>query len=353
MPLKPLYQPKPKRLPRRNAVTVCIGAIAERNILIGISDRMLTASGGEIEFEPDQVKAWSFSNSILALVAGDVSIQTMVMSELDIEVKDRIRQNPKEWVSVREVTNLYCEKLRALRRKHAEEQILHPLGLDLIGFLGNQMGMQPEFVADIKNRLLEWEFPSLLETIFMGIDTDVAFNSTGGRQMAPQLYVTQYDRLTCLNNIGFAAIGIGKNHAESQFMFSGHWPQKAFDETLLLAYAAKKRAQAAPGVGKKTDILIIGPGLGVSMQVEQKHIDELDSIYLKSRKATEKATQKAQKETSEFVVKARQYYTEKQEKDKLGAEKLTPKALTEPSLHSIDLNGNENKKGKNRKVVKT
>jgi hypothetical protein len=41
----------------RKAVTVCIGAVADKNTLIGISDRMLTAGDGQIEFETGQVKA--------------------------------------------------------------------------------------------------------------------------------------------------------------------------------------------------------------------------------------------------------------------------------------------------------
>jgi hypothetical protein len=306
-------------------MTVCVGAIAEKSILIGLSDRMLTAADGEIEFETEQVKAWQFSTAIMALVSGDMSIQSQVLAALDIEVKARIAKDPDTWVSVSKVAQTYCEILRKLRRQYAEEQILFPLGLDLPTFLASQTGMQVDFVNDIKNRLLEYEFPNPLETLFMGIDTEAPLDAKGNKQTCAHLFVTSYDHLSSLTTIGFAAIGIGKSHAESQFMFSGHWPQKSFDETLLLAYAAKKRAEAAPGVGKQTDIIVIGPAMGLITQIEQQHINELEAIYQASRKTTQKAIERAKKKTSEFVVRARQYYTLKREQ--VAAQK--PKALTE------------------------
>jgi hypothetical protein len=80
--------------------------------------------------------------------------------------------------------------------------------------------------------------------------------------------------MSWLTTVGFAAIGIGKAHAESQFTFSGYWPIKPFHETLLLTHASKKRAEAAPGAGKATDVLVIGPGLGKLLKVEDRHVEE-------------------------------------------------------------------------------
>jgi hypothetical protein len=42
-------------------------------------------------------------------------------------------------------------------------------------------------------------------------------------------------------------------------MFSGHWPSKPFDGTLLLTYAAKKRAEVAPGVGDQQMLWCVSP----------------------------------------------------------------------------------------------
>jgi hypothetical protein len=263
-------------------VTVCLAALAEKSILIGVSDRMLTAGSGDVEFEPEQGKFWIFSPSIVALISGDATIQSEVLRQINVEVKNWILAAPESWVSVRAVAALYCQKLRELRRARAEEAILHPLGLDLHTFLNTQSSLQSELVHRVSERLIEYEFPTVLETIFMGIDNEGPLGQHGEKLNYAQLYVTYFDKLSWLTTVGFAAIGIGKAHAESQFTFSGHWPSKSFDETLLLAYAAKKRAEVAPGVGKNTDILVIGPRIGQTLKVEEKHLAELDRLSKES-----------------------------------------------------------------------
>jgi hypothetical protein len=160
----------------------------------------------------------------------------------------------------------------------------------------------------------EWEFPDVLEAIFIGIDDDGPVDHKGEKLSYSQMYVTYYDKLSCLNTVGFAAIGIGKAHADSQFTFSGHWPLKPFDETLLLAYAAKKRAEAAPGVGKSTDIIVIGPGKS-TVKAEDQHLMELDKIYQKSRRASTKGVEAAKKETKKFVERVKAEYQERTKKE--------------------------------------
>jgi hypothetical protein len=295
-------------------VTVCVAAVAEKSTLIGVSDRMLTAGNGDIEFEPEQGKFWVFSPAIVALSSGDATIQAELLKQTHKPVKDWIVAAPDQWVNVKDVASLYCQKFRELRRERAEAAILTPLGLDIPSFLANQATMERELVNRIADRLLDWEFPDVLEAIFMGIDNDGPVNEKGEKLNYIQLYATYYDKLSCFNTVGFAAIGIGKSHAESQITFTGHWPLKPFDETLLLAYAAKKRAEAAPGVGKNTDMLVIGPGIGSTLKVEDKHLKELDQIYQKSRAASIKAVGIAQKETKSFVERVRAEYTERAKK---------------------------------------
>jgi hypothetical protein len=304
-------------------VTVCLAAIAEKSMIIGISDRMLTAGGGEIEFEPEQGKYWVFSPSIIALISGDATIQGELMKQVHIEVKSWINADPKKWVRVKDVASLYCQKFRELRREWAEAEILHPLGLDIPSFPSSQTSMSSDVVAKIGDRLLSYEFPSTLEVIFMGMDQDGPLNDKSEQLNYTQLYVTYNDRLSWLTTVGFAAIGIGKSHAESQFTFTGHWPLKPFYETLLLAYAAKKRAEAAPGVGKSTDILAVGPNLGESRKVEDVHMKELDKIYQKSRGTSSKATEKAKIETKAFVERV------KAEAEKVKAETKAKESLPE------------------------
>jgi hypothetical protein len=308
---------------RRKDMTVCVAAIADRTMLIGVADRMLTA--GDVEFEPEQAKIWQFSPAIFALVSGDSAIQTEILKRVDTEVKNKIASDPKTWVNVKDVVDLYCRRYRDVRRESAEAEILAPLGLDFPSFFEKQSQMHSDFVTNIANRLSEYEFDSTMETLVIGKDFDGPVNmQTGEKLVYSHLYSTDKDKSACFTNVGFAAIGIGKFHAESQFMFSGHWSARSFDDTLLLSYAAKKRAEAAPGVGKATDIVLIGPLLGNSVKVKDEHIAELDKIYQKSRRANERAIKAAQNETKAFVARVRpQYSTE------AGTVRPTPERSTE------------------------
>ena len=182
-------------------MTVCIGAIAEGKRVIGVSDRMLTAADGQIEFETGQVKAWMFSNSIIALISGDTSIQAEVLRLVDKEVKAWIDADQKTWVNVKDVASMYGHKYRQVRRERAEAEILHPLGMDLQSFLANNGSMQPDLVTKIYQRLSEYEFSTAQETIFMGMDNDGPHGPGGIKYNYPQLYVTLYDRVSCLSSI--------------------------------------------------------------------------------------------------------------------------------------------------------
>lgn len=295
-------------------MTVCVAAMADKTILVGTADRMLTA--GEVEFEPDQAKMWQFSSAIVALVAGDATLQSEIMKRVDIEVKRWINNDPKTWVSVRDVANQYGKKYRELLREHAEADILNPLGLDLEKFLRRQGKMRPEIVADLVEKLTTYQFVSLLEAIFIGMDNDGPVGSKGEKLTYAQLYATERDKVLCLNTVGFAAIGSGKSHAESQFMFSGHSPRKPFNETVLLSYAAKKRAEVAPGVGKVTDMVVVGPGLGPIVKVEESHLEKLDRIYKRSRNGASRATERAKLETLKFITEVRKEYEERAESER-------------------------------------
>jgi len=217
-------------------VTVCIAAICQGPfgpVVLAASDRMVTVE--DIEFEPPMPKVWQLSHTIGMLIAGQSGPQA--------ELFDRIsHQQPK---TVQEAIQLYCSELGNLNRRNAERDILAPLGLTMKSFLIRQREMAPEFVEQLrveidKNR-------ANVQTIICGID-----------KRGAQLYtIDAYGKATCNNVVGFAAIGAGRWHAESQFMFAEYTPIWPLSKALLLLYVAKKRAEVAPGVGEATDYISI------------------------------------------------------------------------------------------------
>src|ERR1700735_2877590 len=97
-PPKRLTFPKLQSRIRRCALTVCVAAICEDNIILGASDRMVTA--GDVEFEPPQTKVTFLTSSIAVMIAGDASLQLEIMYEVRNEVQARVEAAPSNWWQV-------------------------------------------------------------------------------------------------------------------------------------------------------------------------------------------------------------------------------------------------------------
>jgi hypothetical protein len=117
----------------------------------------------------------------------------------------------------------------------------------------------------------------------------------------PHIYVVRNSDVSCQDPVGFAAIGAGHWHAESQFMFAGHVRLRPFPETLLLVYSAKKRAEVAPGVGAETDMFMIGPVIGSHTPIGHHVLQHLDGIYQDSRAQEIAIGNKARERAAEYV----------------------------------------------------
>jgi hypothetical protein len=65
---------------------------------------MLTA--GDVEFEPPQKKVWFLTPSIVAMIAGNASVQGEILQDVHIELQSQILANTMEWYRVRDVAEL-------------------------------------------------------------------------------------------------------------------------------------------------------------------------------------------------------------------------------------------------------
>ena len=295
--IKPIFLDNEFRLTYKNrnkksnkdkiSVTVCIAAMCDGNTIIGASDRMLTA--GDIEFEPQQTKTISITSSIVCMIAGDSAMQMEIIQYVKPDVNKRIESNPDEWWKVRDVAELYSLYYKQACLRRAENQILAPLGLDHESFLRRQQEMDPTLVLKLSTELINFDPPDTA-AIFAGIDT-------GG----PQIYVVNNADVNCQNLVGFAAIGVGVWHANSQLMFAGHTKYRTFPETLLSVYSAKKRAEVAPGVGEATDMFCVGPTLGSYFSLGDHVLSKLKQIYNEEQKREKRAATKARVSVSKYV----------------------------------------------------
>ncbi len=143
-PIRPLrVAPKPQSK-RKPPLTVCIAAISERHVrpvIIGISDRMLTA--GDIEFERPSAKFGRFGPSIVVMIAGDFSIQDEICQRT-------VHGKSAGFSSVSEAVSAYYAEVSSYNVRLAERSVLSPLGLNMESFIARQREFSPKFVDQVK-----------------------------------------------------------------------------------------------------------------------------------------------------------------------------------------------------------
>jgi hypothetical protein len=251
--------------------------------------------GDVTEYEPPTPKILGLTSSIVAMLAGDMGLQSELIGDLKDFVNGRIARKPTEWLKVKDVVEWYTFYYSQAKLKRAENQVLMPLGLTRHTYLKEH----PDLSAKLAKELVNYEMPGI-ETIITGIDT------TG-----PHIYVTDGVDIRCSDSSGFAAVGTGAWHASSQFMLARHGFNSPLPETLLRVYISKKRAEVAPGVGKDTDMFFIGPQIGSSSSIRQDIIDKLDKIYTKLILGEKKTLKSAEAEMKSHVKRLTKAATKK------------------------------------------
>lgn len=268
-------------------MTVCVAAICENDRIFGASDCMITA--GDIQFEPPDIKVSVLTSSIAVMIAGDSALHAEILQSVRAEVGERTEFEPEEWLKVKEVAELYSHSYNEVRKKRAESAILAPFGLTTDTFLTQQVHMSTDFVRQLGTELINFNAGNI-EAIVTGID-----------DAGPHIWVVKNEDIVCFDKVGFAAVGAGEWHSKSSFMFARHTRYRQIPETLLLTYAAKKRAEVAPGVGADTDMFIIGPKLGSFNWIDDETLQRLDAIYQGIRQEEKQILSRANIEVSQYV----------------------------------------------------
>ena len=272
-------------------VTVCIAAICNNDMVICAADRMLTAD--DIEFEPQNRKIDLLTKSMAVMMAGDSSIQEEILQNVRKDIRIRIEKAPINSLNLSDVADIYVHYYYENKRKKAEAEILGPLGLNVDSFISRQQQMDHYLVEKLANDMRQFDMQQI-GAIFAGVDT------TG-----PHIYSIIDGHVQCHDRVGFASIGIGARHSSSEFMFVKYDPSRDLAETLFLIYVAKKRAEVAPGVGRATDLLFIGPKLGMSYTPPEKEdvFKELEKIYNQRQGGIKRSEIRARNKFSKYIDK--------------------------------------------------
>lgn len=255
-------------------MTVCVAAMSQ-GVIFAASDRLITA--GDIEFEANESKITTLTNSIVIMVAGDTGIGAEIISRMRIDIQAYIGVSPEIPLAVADAVRLYQRYYGEVKSERAEAELLFPIGQSR----STLTELRPEVVELLSGQMQRYEMRRV-EVIIAGVD------ATG-----PHLYKVWDGDVRCEDIFGFVAIGEGANHAESQFM---KWPllwNTDPGQTLFMTFLAKKRGELAPGVGKSTDMITIGPQLY-----------SLDLVLVEARLLLEKLYATVQKDEERYARKA-------------------------------------------------
>jgi hypothetical protein len=249
---------------------------------------MLTS--GDIQFEPPLTsKLTQLTTSLAVMQSGDAAFHSEIMWGVISEVQERVKAYPNEWWLASDVADLYIKYRNAAKLKRAEAEILSLLGLTRDTFISNQQQINNGVAEQITRDFINYEVP-YVSVLIVGVDP-----------LGPHIFVVDNGVISWNDVIGFAAIGIGARHAESQFMLATHWWNSPLADTALLTYVAKKRSEVAPGVGAGTDMFTVGPHLGTFSILPVELVRQLEHIYRKMKAREDRSQKSANDEVNEYV----------------------------------------------------
>lgn len=144
------------------------------------------------------------------------------------------------------IARFYGKQIQTIKLREAEDLFLAPLGLNADTFLAQQKEMPQHLVSRLTEQMQSYRGEEV-EALVIGTSAGYA-----------QIYgVDTKGIVSCYDDVGFAAIGIGAWHAKSRLMQAGYTGQLPFSRAAVLTYAAKKVAELAPGVGTNTDLTFV------------------------------------------------------------------------------------------------
>jgi hypothetical protein len=239
-------------------MTQLIAAICEnRKAIVLFSDRMVERAG--LAFERG-VKGKRIANNALVLTAGTIHEPELIMDVRNEFIKTT---NP----NILNIAKRFTEKYHETRQNRILDQILKPLGFNSIDeFYSKHKILHDSVVLDLMSKIEEFQLG--VHLLLAGVDSE-----------AHIYYICDPGTYSSYDEIGFFCPGMGKEQAESTFVWYDFSPEQKLSEALFIAFEAKKRAEAAGSVGKITDGWVIDEkGCHV---VAPETISELEKIYEK------------------------------------------------------------------------
>jgi len=214
--------------------------VATDGSIFGAADRMLTR--GVTQTEPPIAKIYHFEHPlpVTLMWAGNSSVFGEVLQDCTTMAV----AHPDKYKSIQSYVDLWCNQFGGYIGKRAERAILTRLGLTRKDIVSSKVSY--DHAKRLGQQIIDYCLfgEESVEVIITGHDADGAAHIW-----------TIHDSTPWNRDVeGFAAIGMGADHAYSQLQFAAYSRQATAPEALIMTYLAKRRAEIAPGVGKTTDL---------------------------------------------------------------------------------------------------
>ena len=236
-------------------MTICIAAIAKENdseYIVFSTDHMVTTYLGQ--FEHSIIKYVEFNKNTIAMLAG----QVLLFDDL-VKLSDGNG-------SYEQINNEIFNNFKTKREEIIENEIFNIFGINRKIFVDSlQKEIPNEFIHTILSEVAEFKLET--QILLIGFVDSLAQISNIGDS-----------GITNFRSMNFHAIGSGAVQAMNTLLFQKHSKADLLFPTIYNVYKAKKNAEVSEGVGKETEMLVLGEG-GVQ-QLSSDDLVILDKIYM-------------------------------------------------------------------------
>lgn len=274
-------------------MTVCVALVCDnmppdRPCIIGAADAMVSLQ--TLLATPPGTKSVSVYGSTAIMFAGNVDLHSEILQAMI----PAIGTQPE--LSVVQIAELYAATYRAVRSKRAAADVLGNYGMDLPTFLKRKPVLRNEVVDYLAARLDAYRFVD---------EEDVAVIVAGITASGAHIWMVQAGQTSCADGQGvgqgYAAIGMGAEHALSFLMRSSYDARMPLPEAMLMAFIAKRHGERAPYVGERTDLFTIGPALRSFRHRANDVTDALDARYREWQASEQEGLLKARAAMNEMA----------------------------------------------------
>ena len=263
-------------------MTICIAGIADERYVIMAADRTITLNLVPMEFGHGHgSKLYELTPGVILGAAGAPVYLPELMAELR---RLGSRKSNGDWV------DMASDAMTNLRRLKIEQQILRRYGWDYKTY-------EKHYAS---GNLLEAHARKILEEMDKYHLCVHLVSGTVKKRRGSVHGIEDPGVVDCFDAIGYAATGSGETYAMQSLVRSDYTSSTPLKEAIYHVFEAKKAAEQATGVGRRTDIRVVVSEKR-NIQLSDEQIAGLGQIYERRVNGTGKLRGRILSETEKWL----------------------------------------------------